>query len=181
MCCSFASTICPLSTSCHPRHPRQGVSWSPGLVLFVVLSRERVAWHGPFWSRTTANTLLCSASASISPVMISRLARSVGGRPLTKAPSMQMIIRSAGFQVFDSRQFPSVSVCRCGSPTRWTRLRVVVWVVPPVGGRNVWSRAAALRYEICAPGSPADDATRASLVPERTSEIGLQTCVSQPH
>jgi hypothetical protein len=33
-------------------------------------------------------------------------------------------------------------------PEEW---RLVVWVNPPIGGRNIRSRAAALRYEICAP------------------------------
>ena len=40
----------------------------------------------PSWSRTTANTLLCSASASIRPVMISRLARV----PLGIAPTANL-------------------------------------------------------------------------------------------
>jgi hypothetical protein len=92
-----------------------------------------------------ANTLLGSASASIRPVMISRLARSVRGRALTKAPSMLMIICFASLSGF---RFSVIS-CRISSsmrsPTAINRARVLVWVVPPVGGRSIRSRSAALR------------------------------------
>ena len=79
----------------------------------------------------------------------------------------------------------SVISCRISSsmrsPTAITRLRVVVWVVPPIGGRSIRSRSAALRYESCAPRLTCRCRNSGVTRPERASEIGLQTCVSQPH
>jgi len=67
------------------------------------------------------------------------------------------------------------------SPTAMTRLRVVVWVVPPIGGRSSRSRSAALRYEIWAPRLTCRWRSSGVTRFERTSEIGLQTCVPQVH
>ncbi|MGA8654521.1 MAG: hypothetical protein WB586_00090 [Chthoniobacterales bacterium] len=102
----------------------------------------------PSWFRTTANTV-AGLSVRLDPprddLQTGAVCRTATFDESSVDANDHLLRRLIEFAVLGMLRRISSSM---RSPTAMTRLRVLVWVVPAIGGRSIRSRAAALRYEI---------------------------------